>query len=269
MKPDQIEYQRAAYDGHYPQMADAVREQLRHPLLSSFYDRLAERILDAGCPDGGHQASTPLRLFEAGCGEGLVASAVQRTARRRGLPFSYTGTDLSTAGIELARTVVQGDLRQGEAVEVVSSLPAGSQDIIWAKNLLHHLADPAEFLRHAARAVGPGGRVVIIEPRMWCPVHWLNLLWFRQERYQFQGYRRNLAAFKAAGVRVFRTQEFGWLPYELALATRFHMPRRLLATRSPAVIRRVSGVDDRLTAMLPDLALYMVTALATMERTEA
>jgi SAM-dependent methyltransferase len=255
--PDQLDYQRAAYDDHYPKMAAAVREQLAHPLLCSFYDRLAGLILD-GLPAGDGRR----RLFEAGCGEGLVASAVQRVARERGLDVAYTGTDLSAAGIELARSVVDGTYVEGDAVEVVAGLAAGSQDLIWAKNLLHHLEDPARFLREAMRAVGPEGRVVVVEPRMWCPVHWVNLMWFRQERFLFRGYRRNVAAFSAAGCRILSTTEFGWLPYELALATRFGTPRRLVGMGPGRSLDRITAVDDRLTGRLPDLALYMVTVVA-------
>ncbi len=252
--PDQLGYQRAAYDDHYPKMAAAVAEQLAHPLLCSFYDRLAGLILDA-LPAGGR------RMVEAGCGEGLVASAVQRVARSRGIEAVYTGTDLSAAGIELARTVVDGTFVEGDAVAIVAGLDAGSQDLIWAKNLLHHLEDPATFLREAMRAVGPQGRVVIVEPRMWCPVHWVNLMWFRQERFLFRGYRRTAAAFIAAGAPIVSTTEFGWLPYELALATRFRTPRRLLSMGPGPALDRVTALDDRLTAKLPDLALYMVTVV--------
>ena len=253
--PDQLGYQRAAYDDHYPKMAAAVRDQLAHPLLCSFYDRLAALILD-GLPAGGR------RVLEAGCGEGLVASAVQRVARARGIDLAYTGTDLSAAGIELARTVVEGAFVEGDAVEVVAGMGAASQDLIWAKNLLHHLEDPARFLREAMRVVGPDGRVVVVEPRMWCPVHWVNLMWFRQERFLFRGYRRTTAAFRAAGAGVLTASEFAWLPYELALATRFGTPRRLLSMGPGRSLDRITAVDDRLTANLPDLALYMVTVVA-------
>ena len=151
--PEQIAYQRAAYDDHYPKMAEAVREQLAHPLLCSFYDRLAGLILD-GAPVSA--AAGPVRMLEAGCGEGLLASAVQRVAQARGIKAAYTGTDLSAAGIELAGSVVDGAFVHGDAVEVVSGMEAGSQDLIWAKNLLHHLEDPAEFLLQAVRVVGAG-----------------------------------------------------------------------------------------------------------------
>jgi SAM-dependent methyltransferase len=256
--PDQVAYQRAAYDDHYPKMAGAVREQLAHPLLSSFYDRLAGLVLDA------LPASAPARcrLLEAGCGEGLLASAVCRVAGSRGIDVAYTGIDLSAAGIELARTVVDGTFVHGDAVDVVAGAAPASQDLVFAKNLHHHLDDPAEFLRQAMRVAGPEGRVVVVEPRMWCPVHWVNLMWFRQERFLFSGYRRNAAAFHAAGCRILRTTEFGWLPYELLLATRFRMPRRLLSMGDGAALARVTSLDDRLTSRLPDLALYMVTVVA-------
>lgn len=257
MTPDQVEYQRSAYDDHYPKMAAAVREQLAHPLLSSFYDRLGGLVVDA-LPEGPDRH----RVLEAGCGEGLLASGVLRVAAARGIDVAYTGTDVSAAGIDLARTSAGGRFVHGDAVEVLSGMAAGSQDLIWAKNLLHHLEDPARFLGHAMRVVGPEGRVVIVEPRMWCPVHWVNLMWFRQERFLFHGYRRNAAAFATAGCRILRTAEFGWLPYELALATRFRTPRRLLAVRPGPTLDRISTLDDRLTARLPDLALYMVTVVA-------
>ena len=75
LMPDQLDYQRAAYDDHYPKMAAAVREQLAHPLLCSFYDRLAG--VDPRRPARLGPARR-YRVLEAGCGEGLVASAVQR-----------------------------------------------------------------------------------------------------------------------------------------------------------------------------------------------
>ncbi len=256
MTADQVGYQRAAYDDHYPKMAAAVREQLAHPLLCSFYDRLGGLVLDA-LPE-----RESYRVLEAGCGEGLLASGVLRVAEARGIDVAYTGTDLSAAGIDLARTAVEGEFLLGDAVEVVSGMDAGSQDLIWAKNLLHHIEDPARFLRHAMRVVGSQGRVVIVEPRMWCPVHWVNLMWFRQERFLFRGYRRNVAAFAAAGCRILRTTEFGWLPYELALATRFRAPRRVLSVRPGPALERISALDDRLTSRRPDLALYMVTVVA-------
>ena len=256
---DQVDHQRAVYDDHYPRMVAAVREQMGHPLMRSFYDRLAKVVLDALPPNAGRR---PHRLFEAGCGEGLVASATLRVAAARGLDVAYTGTDLSAAGIELAREAVRGEFLLGDALEVVSGLESGSQDLLWAKNLLHHLPDPAAFLRQAMRVVGPEGRVVVVEPRMWCPMHWIHLIFFRRERYLWSGYRRNSAAFAEAGCRILGTTPFGWLPYEIFLATRFSAPRRLFSMPPGPRLDRISELDTRLTSRLPNLALYMVTVVA-------
>jgi SAM-dependent methyltransferase len=128
-----------------------------------------------------------------------------------------------------------------------------------AKNLLHHLDDPSGFLRAAARALAPGGRVVAFEPRLGCPQFLLfNVLAARRERHFFSGQRRNRAAFEAAGYRIVERRRFGWLPYELAFVIRPALFRRMFGTADPAVIGAVSRVDDRLTAVLPWSACYEV-----------
>ena len=267
LKQEQIEYQRKAYDRHYPKMAAAIRDQLAHPMLSAYYDRLAERILDLGVGARTERpGGEPFRFFEVGSGEGLVASAVQRVARARGIRSTFTGSDLSAAAVDIARTVLDGEVVVGDATALVAEMAPASQDVIWAKNLLHHLADPAEFLRHAIRATGPEGRVVVIEPRLRCPIHWVNLMWFRQERFLWSGYGRNLAAFQEAGVEVLRVEPFSMLPFELAFATRFGSLRKLFGSSKPAVLDRASAADEWVSRSFPSLALYRVTALAPGRR---
>ena len=43
----QLEFQRQAYESHFPKRAAVVRSQLAHPLFSSFNDRVAGLVLDA------------------------------------------------------------------------------------------------------------------------------------------------------------------------------------------------------------------------------
>lgn len=260
---DQRSYQRETYDRHYPQMAASLEEQHRHPILRSFYDRLARRILGLGL-DGTGASRGPVRLFEAGCGEGLLGAAILRVAAERGIDLVYTGSDISAAGLELARPVLGDRLLLGDAVEVTARLAPGSQDLVVAKNLLHHLDHPAEFLRHAAKAVGPNGAVVAIDPRLWCPVYWVCLMWGRQERYLFHGHRRNVAAFRDAGLtpNVRHAEPFSLLPFELAFATRFRLLRRLFGTSDPRRIGQVSDFDDWLASNLPWLSPYYMWVAA-------
>ena len=110
-----------------------------------------------------------------------------------------------------------------------------------------------------ARVVAPGGRVVVVEPLLGCPHIWVfNVLAFRRERHYFSGQRRNLAAFREAGLSVVGGERFSWLPWELAFYIRPSLFRRLFSTGNPRTIRRVAAVDDWLTERLPWMAAYMI-----------
>lgn len=259
---DQREYQRTYYDRHFGKRSQAVREQLCHPLFRSFYDRLANRLLDAAPPrrdSGNGGGAPPLRVLEAGCGEGLLAAALHRVAAERELPMVYTGADLSADALELVRESVEGKVLVGDAAQVVGGLPSGSQDLVVVKNLLHHMDDPGELMRQAARVVGPSGRVVVVEACLGCPQFWVfSLLAPKRERYFFHGRRRNLAALEEGGLRVLDTSRFNWLPYELAFAIRFNWFRRLFNSSDVRFIERASHLDDRLTELVPALACYIV-----------
>ena len=253
----QLDYQRRAYDSHFPKRADAVRSQLAHPLFRSFNDRVAGLILDAGVAAAG--PGETVRVFEPGCGEALLGASLERVAAQRGIDMSYIGADLSAAALELARSAVSGELRVGDAAEVAAALPAGRQHVVVAKNLLHHLPDPTSFLREVRRILAPGGTVIAFEPRLGCPQFLLfNLLEFRRERHYFQGQRRNAAAFRDAGYRVLSCNLFSWLPYELLFVIRLDWFRRLFSTDDERTIARWSRLDDRLTKAVPWLACYAV-----------
>jgi SAM-dependent methyltransferase len=258
----QREHQRSFYDHHYPRRAAAVREALAHPLFRSFHDRLARRLLELGAP-GTDSGGPPLRVLEAGCGEGLLGSALQRVAVQRELPLAYTGTDISEAALELARESLSGDLVVGDATVVMARLPSASRDMVVAKNLLHHLKHPGELLRQASRVVGPAGRVMILEPRLGCPHVWVfNVAAFRRERYYFMGAGRNHAALRDAGLGLVHEERFSSLPYELAFVIRPSWFRRLFSTSDPRAIERVSRLDERLTETLPWLATYALWVAA-------
>ena len=261
MAQDQRDYQQNYYDRHYQTRSALVREQLAHPLFRSFQDRLAGRIMDQ--VQGLARDGRALRVFEPGCGEGFLGSAMHRVAAQRGVSVAYSGTDLSEAALELARPALGDNLVVGDATDVTASLPSDSQDVVVVKNLLHHLADPAGLLREAKRVVGEDGRVVVVEARLGGPQFWLFILTApKRERYFFNGARRNLAALDAAGLAVVHRERFSWLPYELAFHIRFGIFRRLLATDDPRTIERISHLDERLTTGVPWLTSYVIWVTA-------
>ncbi|MBV1706237.1 MAG: metalloregulator ArsR/SmtB family transcription factor [Hyphomicrobiales bacterium] len=77
------------------------------------------------------------------------------------------GVDQSPAMLALARARLAGapfkhvQLRQGD----VYALPveAGSQDVVIIHQVLHYLDEPAQALREAARALAPGGRMLVVD----------------------------------------------------------------------------------------------------------
>ena len=265
MSDQHVEFQRTFYDRHFGKRGEAVRDQLAHPLFRSFNDRvaaLAFRLGEVATADG-RGPGRSVRLLEVGCGEGLLAAAIRRTADDLGLELEYTGADVSASALELARTHISGALLVGDAVELLKGMVADSQDVIVAKNLLHHLDDPATFLREAGRVVGPEGRLVIFEPNLGCPQFLLfNVLALRRERHYFSGRRRNLDAIDRAGLRIVGTELFSWLPYELAFVIRFNWFRRLFSFADPRAVAAISRLDDRLTRWLSPLACYVVWATA-------
>lgn len=103
----------------------------------------------------------PLDVVDFGCGSGVLSVELARWARH------VTAIDKSPAALEQAKarlgrekrsnvTFVEADLHQ---------LPAGlpKHDLVVISQSLHHVDEPAEVLREAARLLKPNGRLVVLE----------------------------------------------------------------------------------------------------------
>lgn len=96
-------------------------------------------------------------VADLGCGTGHVASLVA--------PFVDTviGVDASAGMLAAARESAPANvsLRQG----ALEALPVrdGEVDVALLVLVLHHVPDPARALAEAARAVKPGGRVIVVD----------------------------------------------------------------------------------------------------------
>lgn len=116
-------------------------------------------------------------VMDLGCGAGRFLDR----AREAGLQTH--GLDLNDQAVAAARARGH-DVMSGTAEAFAASQPTSRFDLVTAFEVLEHLADPAAFLRDAARLVRPGGHLAIavpndegiyrwfqLEPRQWPPHH--------------------------------------------------------------------------------------------------
>ncbi|MBX9759196.1 MAG: metalloregulator ArsR/SmtB family transcription factor [Beijerinckiaceae bacterium] len=100
-------------------------------------------------------------VLDLGTGTGRMLQLLSPHANR------VVGVDLSPAMLSLARAQVERaalrnvQLRQGD----VYALPVerDSYDLVLVHQVLHYLDDPQRALRESARALRPGGRLVVID----------------------------------------------------------------------------------------------------------
>jgi SAM-dependent methyltransferase len=137
-------------------IASGRRDRTRLELLADIFQPHTARLLDAvGMQPG-------WRCLDAGCGAGPVTFEL---ARRVGPAGHVTGVDLAEEILEVARTEAkeQGldnvDFRSGDA----RSPAGGPYDLIHARFLLSHLDDPAGAAAGLARALAPGGVLVVVD----------------------------------------------------------------------------------------------------------
>jgi SAM-dependent methyltransferase len=114
------------------------------------------------------------RVLEIGCGQGLDAERIVQRCR------SYTGVDMSSASIEIAREMVTA--KKPRNVEVsfrvadAECLPFGdaSFDAVYSVGVLHHTPDFDRALREVERVLEPGGVLVLMLYRSFTPL-WVVL----------------------------------------------------------------------------------------------
>jgi len=183
------------------------------------------------------------RAWDAGCGAGTLSAIVAR----------HTGGELRVTDIEassvratvgrlaaLSRPAVRGDVFDLERDE----MPPAGFDFVLSWAVLEHLADDARGMSTLARALAPGGRMVLnvpLHPRL---MNQLDHLEDHHRRYT----RRSLTRLvEDAGLRVVRFRVFGfpgllatkilWAPFARHEAAAARSPwSRLLA-------RGISSVD--------------------------
>jgi ArsR family transcriptional regulator len=169
-----------------------------------------------------HLVPADLVVADVGTGTGILASELARLGLRV-VAVDHSSRMLEAARANLERQGIEGvELRAGDA----SALPLadGEVDGALAHMVLHYLPSPGEAVREMARAVRPGGAVVVVDfvrhahewMRQELGVHWLGfgddevagwfrdsgLVDFRREVHQAASAGRDLPAAFIASARV-------------------------------------------------------------------
>jgi ubiquinone/menaquinone biosynthesis C-methylase UbiE len=108
------------------------------------------------------------RVLDVGAGLGLFARELAGSVGREGRVLGVERSpEQIAAGLERARAEGEADLvelRRGDARELpLAEAEWGSFDVVHARFLLEHVADPLAVVRQMCRAARPGGRVVLAD----------------------------------------------------------------------------------------------------------
>lgn len=125
----------------------AAAEQERLIALNRLTNDAFIRFLDPAPGD---------RVLEVGSGLGILAAGVASAAEVR-----VVGVELSAAQVARSPRGVRTDYVQGDAHAL--SFGDGVFDLVYARYVLEHVADPGAVLAEMRRVLRPGGRVAVTE----------------------------------------------------------------------------------------------------------
>lgn len=178
------------------------------------------------------------RLLEIGCGAGFFLKTAERSGWR------VTGIELSEEAARFATEQLGLDVRTGTAESV--ALAPETFDAAVMLDTIEHLFDPRAALAAIARALVPGGLLLIATPNFRALSRWLlgqswAVLSPLEHMYYFdeQTLSRLLERSGFKTVRLVR-ENAAWTPQETMNFVYTHVPRSLRA-RFAALASRIGG----------------------------
>jgi ubiquinone/menaquinone biosynthesis C-methylase UbiE len=157
------------------------------------------------------------RVLEVGSGLGLLAADVTAAARA----VHVIGVELSSA--QIAAAVRHPDIRYVRGDARCLPLPAGTFDLVYARYVLEHVADPQGVVGEMRRVTRPGGRVAACENDISlmrldpaCPA-------FEDVWLAFQQHQKNLGGDSLVGRRLHRLfRSAGFSTVQLSVQPEVH-----------------------------------------------
>jgi SAM-dependent methyltransferase len=134
--------------------------------VQEYYEELWSRLpADAAPPDFARRRAFLLgdvragqRVLDLGCGDGeFTAVAQQAGAEAVGVDVAEAALTRARArhpGLDFRRTPIDGPL----------PLPDTSFDLVWASEVIEHVADTARWLSEVRRVLVPRGRLLVTTP---------------------------------------------------------------------------------------------------------
>ncbi|OJV34640.1 MAG: 3-demethylubiquinone-9 3-O-methyltransferase [Sphingomonas sp. 67-36] len=143
-----------AGDWWNPKGSSAMLHRLNPPRLAYIRERIDTHWDDDG------EGFTPLagkRALDVGCGAGLLAEPLAR------LGASVTAIDAAPENIAAARDHA-GALAIDYRVGGVETVAGETFDLVTSMEVIEHVTDPESFVAGLARAVAPGGLLIMSTP---------------------------------------------------------------------------------------------------------
>jgi ubiquinone/menaquinone biosynthesis C-methylase UbiE len=199
--------------------------------MRAYYEDLWERLPDELTPPELEMRTALLqqelrpgdRVLDLGCGAGdfsAIAAAIV-------MPANVLGVEIAEAALARARRT-HPELRF-ELVPFDGALPLtdNSFDVVWASEVIEHVADTAAWVSEVRRVLAPGGRLLLTTP-----AHGrLRLLLGGIERYsQPQG--DHLHLYTARSLRTLLAEDFGFREVRVAAASGPPLLRQTLQARA-------------------------------------
>ncbi|MCW3031907.1 MAG: hypothetical protein QOK19_2545 [Solirubrobacteraceae bacterium] len=100
------------------------------------------------------------RVLDLGCGEGWFAAALQQAG------VSVLGADVAEEPLRRARAAHPGLELELLEDEASWNLPDGAFDVVWAGEVIEHVADTAGWLSEVRRVLRSGGTLLLSTPSL-------------------------------------------------------------------------------------------------------
>ena len=133
----------------------------------ALFGALIDRWLARGPALGG-----PVRVLDAGCGDGINMAVLRDLLGARGRATEIVGSDYN--GLRLARAADGGRYPVLEADLRALPFPDAAFNLVLCSHVLEHIRDDVVAMGELARVVAPAGLVVVAVPNEGCAMGWLR-----------------------------------------------------------------------------------------------